>query len=323
MLDEYVNHADILAFANDKVNLKQEDVAEYRKQVNNLRTKLEAYIKEHPAFDVVKMLNSGSVAKGTALKKINDMDVALYVKKGAAPEEESTLLNWTEARLKEAYKGILKDDQFAIGHHCVTVNFKGTGLNVDVVPVLFEGDTDDKGYLIPPNTGGRVLTSITQHLKFTRKRKNDHKTHYRQMIRLVKWWARTQKNEREGFRFKSFMTELLLAHLFDNGFDGSNYAEGLFNFFSYIVRTRLSERIVFTDYYAALDAKDDGKLIQIFDPVNPENNVASLYSQSDLDIIIEAAEEAVEAIAYARRATSKSEAVNAWQEILGTGFKGA
>lgn len=323
MLDQYVSHADILAFANEKVNLKQDDVAEYRKQVNNLRTKLETYIKEHPAFDVVKMLNSGSVAKGTALKTINDMDVALYVKKGSAPDDESTLLSWTEARLKEAYKGILKDDQFSIGHHCVTVSFRGSGLDVDVVPVLYEGDADDKGYLIPPSTGGRVLTSITQHLKFTRKRKNDHKTHYRQMVRLVKWWARTQKNEREGFRFKSFMTELLLAHLFDNGFDGSNYANGLFNFFSYIVRTRLSERIVFTDYHLASDAKDDGKPIQIFDPVNPENNVASLYSQADLNIIIDAAEEAVDAIAYARRATTKGEAVGAWQEILGTGFKGA
>ncbi len=59
------------------------------------------------------------------------------------------------------------------------------------------------------------------------------------------------------------MTELLLAHLFDNGFLGDDYAEALFNFFSYIVRTRLSERIVFSDYYKASDAKDDGKPIKI------------------------------------------------------------
>ena len=79
MLDSHIGHSEIAAFCFDRVNLKRDDVDEYRAQVNNLRNKLANYIADHPAFDLVKMLNSGSVAKGTALKTFNDMDVAVYV----------------------------------------------------------------------------------------------------------------------------------------------------------------------------------------------------------------------------------------------------
>ena len=323
MLDRHVTHDDIARFAADRVNLSTDDVQAYRAQVGRLREKLTNYIAEHPGFDLVKMLHSGSVAKGTALKTLNDIDVAVYVKKGAAPEDESALLAWTAARLREAYGRTLNADQITIGHHCVAVEFRGSGLNVDVVPVLYEGDARDRGYLIPQSTGVRVLTSIPLHLEFVRKRKTAAPHHYRQMVRLVKWWARTQRSQRDGFRFKSFMTELLLAKLVDTGFATNDYAEAMFGFFSYIVRSRLAEKIVFADYYAASEVTNDGNPVQIYDPVNPKNNVACLYSAADVAIILEAAEDALDAIAYARRATGKGEAVGAWQDILGTGFKGA
>lgn len=322
MLDQIVSHADIAAFANEKVNLKNVDVTAYRNQVNNLRTKLEKHIKDNPSFDVVKMLNSGSLAKGTALKTINDIDVAMYLRAGAVPEDETMLLNWTSDRIKDVYGDTIKSSQISIAHHCVTISFVGTGLDVDIVPIVYEGDPDDRGYLIPPTTGERVLTSIPLHLKFIRTRKDNYGASYAQMIRLVKWWSRIQKANRQGFRFKSFMVELLFAWLYEQGFSGDDYADGLFQFFSYVVNTQLSERVVFPDYYKVSEAIADSSPIQIFDPVNSENNVTSQYTQSDLSIILDAAEDACDAIAYARRARTKGEAVSAWQDILGTSFKG-
>lgn len=322
MTDSHVTHYDIAAFAAQRVNLSRDDVSDYRKQVARLREKLTAYIHEHPGFDLVKMLHAGSVAKGTALKTLNDMDVAVYVESGSAPEDEIGLLDWTGARLREAYGGTIKPEQVTIGHHCVTMEFKTSGLDVDVVPVLYEGDAQDRGYLIPPSTGVRVLTSIPMHLEFIRKRKTAVPHHYRQMVRLVKWWAQIQKQSRDSFRFKSFITELLLAKMVDKGVVMTDYVDALFGFFSHVVRTRLSERVVFTDNYAAEEVTGTGSPVQIYDPVNPDNNVASLYSAADVAIIVEAAEDALDAIAYARRATTKGEAVSAWQEILGSGFKG-
>ncbi len=323
MVDNHVSHTDIAAFAADRINLSRSDVSEYRAQVSRLRDKLTSYIAEHPGFDLVKMLHSGSVAKGTALKTLNDMDVAVYVKKGKVPEDELGLLDWTAQRLREAYGRSLKPEQITIGHHCVTVDFRGSQLNVDVVPVLYEGDADDRGYLIPKSTGQRVLTSIPLHLNFVRRRKNAHPVHYRQMVRLVKWWARSQKVNRHGFRFKSFMTELLLAKLVDDGITFADYAEGLFDFFTYVVRSRLSTPIAFDDYYQLDEIVDDGSPMRIYDPVNPANNVACRYGNGDVAVVLGAAEDALDTIAYARRATTKGTAVEAWQEILGTGFKGA
>ena len=63
----YVAQSDLVGFAEDKVNLKRDDATEYREQVNRLREKLQKFIAEHPDFGLVKMLLSGSLAKGTAL----------------------------------------------------------------------------------------------------------------------------------------------------------------------------------------------------------------------------------------------------------------
>jgi tRNA nucleotidyltransferase (CCA-adding enzyme) len=321
MLDRYITHSTIVDFADERVNLGRDDVKENRDQVNRLREKLEIYIAEHPGFDLVKMLHSGSVAKGTALKSINDMDVAVYVESGKMPSKDSDLFPWLTERLRLAYSQ-LGADQFKPQQHCITVEFRGSGLNVDVVPVLYEGEANDIGYLIAKDTGDRVKTSVKLHLAFTRARKKAHKTHFRQLVRLVKWWAEIQKREREGFRLKSFLTELLVAHLFDSGLDGSDYAEALFQIFAYIVRTGLKEQIVFTDYYRASDVPASRDPIRVFDPVNATNNVAKRYTESDRKAIVGAAEDAADAIAYARRATTKGDAVDAWQTIFGVSFRG-
>lgn len=321
MLDSFVTHATIVEFANDRVNLGRDDVKDYREQVNRMREKLERYIAEYPGFDLVKMLHSGSVAKGTALKTLDDMDVAVYLAAGRAPEQEGKLHAWLIERLQLAYPQ--KDgSDFKAEQHCVTVTFKGSGLKVDVVPVIYEGEANDIGYLITKDAGDRVKTSVKLHLDFIRKRKEAHRTHFRQMVRLVKWWAGIQKRERENFRCKSFMIELITAHLFDDGLDGADYPEALFAVFGYIVRTGLKEKLVFTDYYKPSAVGECKDSIRIFDPVNSANNVACRYTEPDRVALVSAAEDALDAIAYARRATTKGEAVSAWQAIFGAGFRG-
>src|SRR3712207_5964554 len=100
----YVTHDTIAAYANEKVNLKQGEAKQYRDQVGRLRTRLTEYIDAHPDYGFVKSLHSGSLAKGTALKTLNDMDVAFYVKKAEAPSDENDLLSWMEERLREAVR---------------------------------------------------------------------------------------------------------------------------------------------------------------------------------------------------------------------------
>jgi tRNA nucleotidyltransferase (CCA-adding enzyme) len=316
MTEPYIQHSHIAAFADEKVNLKRDDVKEYREQVNRLRARLKDYIKEHPDYNLVKMLHSGSVRKGTALKTLNDMDVGVYIRPSEETSDESRLLSWLIERLKEVYP-TLKSEQFTRQNHCVTISFQVSGLNV------YEDDPDDRGYLITKDTGDRVLTSIPLHLEFIRKRKEEQRRHFAQVVRLIKWWIREKKNAESSFRFKSFMVELLCAHLADNGLDMSNYPLALEYFFTYIITSELKERISFTDYYESSELPESTDcVIEIFGPVNPENNVASSYTVFDQQRIIEAAHDALDALTEAHYSTTKGRAVKMWQFVLGSSFKG-
>lgn len=318
-----ITHDTLASYAAERVNLPSADAQKYRKQVRNLRDQLERKIAEDPDYGLVKMLHSGSVRKGTALKTTSDMDVAVYVKADAAPTgSDRELIPWMKDRLKGAFPQ-LKDDQFEEQDHCVTLTFVGSGLSVDAVPVIYEGEPDNVGYLVNRNTGDRLLTSVSRHIEFIKTRKDKHPGDYAQVVRLAKWWVKEMKRKHgDSFRFKSFMVELVLAHLSDNGQTFNDYVVALEAFFDYLLDTDFAERIAFTDFYDAADLPaETGAAIEIFDPVNADNNVAERYTNTHRKLILEAAEQAADAIAEAHYSDTKGRAVALWQTILGSTFK--
>ena len=89
---QHVGHGEIVAFAADRVNLPKDKADEYRAQARRLREKIDGYLGEHPDFTLRKMLLSGSLAKGTALRSLNDIDVACYISGAEAPTDVAKLL---------------------------------------------------------------------------------------------------------------------------------------------------------------------------------------------------------------------------------------
>ncbi len=321
MSQSYIQHNHIKTFAEEKVNLPSDIVSKYREHIKNLREELTDYINDNPDYDLVKMFHSGSVVKGTALKTINDLDVAVYIKKSDSLAEGTKLLEWLKERLQEVYPN-LKKEQFEIpsGSHCVVINFESIP-RVEVVPVIYEGDKKDFGYLTTKTTGERILTSIPLHLEFIRKRKNDNKNNYAQTVRLLKWWIKEIKSNDDSFRFKSFIAELLCAKLSDDGLDMSDYIIALERIFIYIVQTQLNERVSFGDYYSENELPAERiHEMEFFDPVNPENNVAEKYTKKDKDKIIEHAWSALDSINEAHYATTQERAIDKWQEVFGPTF---
>lgn len=320
MSRDHVGHREIEKFATDRVNLPKEKANEFRAQARRLREKLEGYLDEHPDFTLRKMLLSGSLAKGTALRSLNDIDVACYVSGADAPRDVDELLNYIAERLRKAFPNFTPD-QVQPQTYSVTVSFKGTGLDVDIVPILYSGDPQWYGDLVSQEDGSFLKTSIPLHLEFAAKRKKAQETHFAQVVRLVKFWARRLKNENPDFRFKSFMIEMIMAKLCDDGLDLSDYPEALQHFFTYIAESNLSERIVFADYYPPSSVGSLADQVQIIDPVNPENNVARLYTQSNVDMIVEAALDAGDAIDAALAAPTKQLTVAYWQKLFGSTFQ--
>lgn len=310
------SNQDLKKFIEEKIYVKSDKVKNYREQVNRLRNNLEAYIKDTPDFGLVKMLHSGSVRKGTAISTLNDMDVAVYVKPDKVRDyDESQVLNYVRDGLVKVYKKHnMKEEQFSIGQHCVKVSFRGSGLDVDVVPVIPNGELNDLGHLITKDTGEKVLTSIPLHLDFIRKRKNDY-PNFAPMVRVTKWW----RNQR-GLKFKSFLIELIWAHIADTEGISDDIVTALQQFYRYIVNTELSENIIFTDNYSSDEVKIDTNTVNIFDPVNPKNNVGVSLDYFKKERIIDEADEALGYLSHAVQASTKSTAIASLREIFGSSF---
>jgi hypothetical protein len=320
MSREHVGHCDILRFAEERVNLPQDKAQEYRAQARRLREKLETYVDEHPDFTLRKMLLSGSLAKGTALRSLNDIDVACYISGADAPHSVDKLLTYLAERLRKAFPNF-SPDQVQPQTYSVTVSFRGSGLDVDVVPILYDGDPQWYGNLVSQDDGSFLKTSIPLHLDFAGKRKKAQEKHFGQVVRLVKFWARRQKQERDGFRFKSFMIELIMAKLCDDGLDLSDYPEALQHFFTYVATSGLRERIAFSDYYPLSSIGSFAEPMRIIDPVNADNNVSRLYTTTNIDEIVDAALDAGDAIDAALAAPNKQLTVGYWQRVFGSTFQ--
>lgn len=330
----HVTHEVLARHAQNRVNVPADKAAERRRQVNHLRTRLETHIAAHPDYNLVKLRASGSTAKHTAIQRRrgegSDADVAAYVRAssvGGVDAEISGLLEWLKDRCIEVYGATKDADDFVISDHAVGITLHGSGLKIDVAPVLYEGEPDDRGHLVT-RQGDRVLTSVTLHLAFIAERRRAAGANYRELIRLLKAWIREAKRNDELLRCKSFLLELLVAHLWDNGWNGealavNDYPRAFEQVLSYIARTGLQESIIFTDFYAATAVTPTIDPIQVWDPVNPDNNVARTYTDADRDRLVKTATTALEDVSWAAHAPTRGDANDAWRSLLGPAFEGA
>jgi hypothetical protein len=119
--------------------------------------------------------------------------------------------------------------------------------------------------------------------------------------------------------FKSFLIELLAAHLLDEKVvPGDDLHEALLGFFGYIVRTGLQEPISFSDDAPALASASDP--VRVFDPVNPSNNVARAINEPRRQELVAVCREAFEALATAQTAPTAATARSYYQHVFGPRF---
>lgn len=334
MTGERVDHGVLAWHATEKVNVGREEARKRRAQVNHLRDRLTAYIADHPDYDLVKLRGSGSTAKHTAIRRRagegSDADVAAYVRAasvGGVEADEAGLLEWLRDRCVEVYGKTKVAEDFVISDHAVGITMHGSGLKIDVAPVLYEGLPDDRGYLIT-RQGDRVLTSVTLHLEFITKRKKLAGSAYAELIRLLKAWIREAKRNDEDLRCKSFLLELLVAHLWVTGWRGqtlavSDYPRAFEQVLSFIANTELRQPISFDDFYEPSDLVASTDPVQIWDPVNPENNVARSYTDTDRRRLVDCAGRALDDISWAAQARTNGDANEAWRALFGPSFQGA
>jgi hypothetical protein len=286
---------------------------EYHHQVDRLIENLKEAIKKHPNINLKRVIKAGSFAKYTILRKTStdsvDADLVFYLY--GLDESNETLDS-----LSEIIHGMLVDiyptkkvGDFEIQSKAATVNFVGSGLSVDVVPVIEDSKNPDYGWQYNANDGSRFQTCAPCQIKFVYNRKTLDKD-FRTLVRLAKKW----RNHAELNPLKSFTIELILAHVLEiQGSDGS-IEQRFRNFLLYIAQSGLKERIVFPENRQQMTFSHP---VVIIDPVCDSNNVASRITEGERQIIVATANEAWETANFA----SAENDLKVWREIFGPRFK--
>jgi hypothetical protein len=287
---------------------------EYHAQVDRLIDNLCRNVRDKTKIKITKVVKAGSFAKFTILRKAADspvdVDVVFYISgKDASAETLDDLNTLIYELLVEQYPNKSVED-FQIQRKAATVTFIGSGLSVDIVPVIEDAYRSGYGWQYDIHDGSKVQTCAPCQIKFVRDRKNVD-SDFRTLVRLAKKW----RNYAELKPLKSFAIELIMAYLLDTRGKGGSIEQRFRDFLLYIAQSGLKEVISFPEN--GLLIPQFSHPVVIIDPVANDNNVASRISEAERKEIVAAAQDAWETANFASAENDDS----IWKELFGSQFK--
>lgn len=301
-------------YDHNVLRLPADKRTEYHAQVDRLIDNLCRNIRNKTKIKVTKVVKAGSFAKYTILRKASDspvdVDVVFYVSgEGLDAKTLSELSTLIYDLLIEQYPN-KSVEHFEIQRKAATVQFVGSGLSVDIVPVIEDPTRDGYGWQFDIHNGSKVQTCAPCQIKFVRDRKNIDGD-FRTLVRLAKKW----RNRAEIKPLKSFAIELIMAYLLDKRGSAGSIDQRFRDFLLYIAQSALKEVISFSENGTQIPRFAD--TVVILDPVCSANNVASRISETERQEIVAAATEAWETANFA--SAENDHAV--WKELFGPQFK--
>ena len=309
-----LSNTEIRYYDSAVLRLPADKRKEYHEQVDRLISALTKRVHEQSDIKITKVVKAGSFAKYTILRKTSedpvDVDVVFYISGRSVDKESLASLNQLiyDALIKLYPNKTVED--FEIQRKAATVTFVGTGLSVDIVPVIEDTARAGYGWQFDIHDGTKVQTCAPCQIKFVRDRK-DKDPDFRTLVRLAKKW----RNRVELKPLKSFAIELIMAHvLAKNGKDGS-IDKRFRDFLLYIAQSGLKEVITFPENGLVFPSFTDP--VVILDPVCNTNNVASRISEDERKEIVAAALDAWETANFA----STEDDIEIWKELFGPRFK--
>lgn len=284
----------------------------YNAQVDRLIAALRDSLKKQDKINIKRVVKAGSFAKHTILRKTSedaiDVDVVFYISGEKVDEETFSSLS------QKIYEALIKlypnkaVEDFEIQRKAATVTFVGTGLDVDIVPVIENPNKEGYGWQFDRVDGSKTETCAPCQVKFVKDRK-DQDPDFRTLVRLAKRW-RTKAE----CPLKSFHIELIMAHVLEmNGKEGS-LEKRFRDFLLYIVESGLQDVIKFPENRTISEFTDP---VVILDPVCDTNNVASRITDAEREEIVRIADASWETANFA----SVEGDIEIWKELFGRSFK--
>jgi hypothetical protein len=309
-----LNNTELLYYDANVLRLPADKRKEYHAQVDRLIEELSRSIRNKTKIEITKVVKAGSFAKFTILRKTStdpvDVDVVFYISGKSIDTETLQSLNDTIYNLLvEIYPN--KDvEDFEIQRKAATVSFVGSGLSVDIVPVIEDPNKAGYGWQFDLQDGSSMETCAPCQIQFVRDRKNQDKD-FRTLVRLAKKW----RNHAELRALKSFIIELIIAYILDQEGKAGSIEQRFRRFLLYLAQSGLKDIISFPENVAPLGTFSDP--VVIIDPVNSKNNVASRITETERAEIVAAASVAWEAAHFASAEDDKE----VWKELFGPRFR--
>ena len=309
---EYTNQ-ELNNYVN-RIKLTQEKKSSYTNQVDNLKDNVLTAVNGMENTKVTNVKRAGSWKKGTALAPKGehplDIDMVFYL-----DIEEDTSFDAEELReevidvLCEAYPNKERSD-FTDGKKTIGVVFRGSGLEVDIVPFIPEkGNTTYGRQPRKKLNSGEFKTSVDKQLDFTRKIK-DKNSNFTSIVRILKSWRNYKELE-----FSSFSIELVVASLIEEKrISNSSINQAIITFFEFLGSDNPVEV-----YFSGAIGPKKGSAPWVADPTNNENNTIRL-SDSEWDEVVEEAENGFETISYAQTVRETGKTLDLWKEVFGPTF---
>ncbi|GAB4015182.1 hypothetical protein GCM10028808_39850 [Spirosoma migulaei] len=312
----------------DKIKLQPENMGKYRDQIANLKKRLEAKIGEDDShgLKVTKYIIGGSWKKHTILKPTGDnpidIDLLLFVEGDSNIQNDlKKLYEFIVGYLESIYpqKDIRKDFDAQGNTKSVTITFSGTGLEVDIVPVVPLENLPDYVWQPSRRGGKKYITSVTKQLAFSLTKRKQNSS-YTAIVRAIKWW----KNYKELYPtddepgLSSFAIELITAYLDEQYGVEENIEEGIIRFFQFL-STATFPIISFEGAINNVPKSFDPPIF-VSDNTNNENNVARRMTEDKWAEIVSEAEEAFDTLNMAIARNNEGDTIQEWKSIFGPTF---
>jgi len=222
-------------YVSKKLALRGDERDEHRAQVGRLLDKLESVLHEDGSYRIQKFRRAGSLEKGTSNRpragKPVDADVGVYFDVDDPTSFHiADLQQLIKKLLSAAYPQKSEDDFDDTGARTFGVVFQGSGLEIDLVPIVALDAEANYGFQYS-RAGDCVKTSVKVHLEHYR----DHAGRdplLSPTLRMAKRWRYWQ--ELDGIQ--SFHLELMLSYLVDRHGAATTLEESLRRLFLFIAR---------------------------------------------------------------------------------------
>src|SRR5439155_3999717 len=230
-------------FVDNCLKLPKGKRSEFLNQVDNLISVFSAAARKDPAINIKKFLKTGSLWKGTVLRPRGDFgvdaDIAVFLNTNGPKNFDLPSLHHRLRLLLCAAYLQKKPEDFTVQPRTLGIVFRVSGMEVDLVPIIPIEGPGDYGWQ-PSSIGDAPLkTSVSRQLEFIRDRKDAY-LRFTALVRLLKHWR--NHNELDE-RLRSFMIELIVSHLQDEGGIPASLEEGLLRFFLYLAQSELKEPV--------------------------------------------------------------------------------